>query len=103
MRTMEHAKFLHLFGGGTVTTGGLGLSIPLQGLQVWNPNMKHIHRHRSYQAASLPSVCLKLFLVKYRSYLKSNAFLIWQLIMNIHIFIARECIFEMNESLKFIN
>jgi hypothetical protein len=43
-------------------SGWLGLIIPLQGLQVWNPNMKHTHTHRSCQPAGLLLVHWKSFL-----------------------------------------
>ncbi len=39
-----------------------GLIIPLQGLQAWNPNMKHTHTRRSWQPSSLPLVHWKSFL-----------------------------------------
>jgi hypothetical protein len=39
--------------------GGWGI---LQGLQVWNPNMKHTDTHISWQASSLPLVHNKSFL-----------------------------------------
>ncbi len=54
------------------TSPRLGFIILLQGLQVWNPNMKHTHTPRSWQPSSLPSV----------QYIESHFWVLADLIMD---------------------